>query len=82
MRPLYCAGLQVRQDGNGYILHHKVFIVDDVTVITGSFNVSENATNSNDENLVIVSDPDLAAQYVAEFNRRGAEATTPGVSCN
>jgi phosphatidylserine/phosphatidylglycerophosphate/cardiolipin synthase-like enzyme len=81
MRPLYCAGLQVRQDGNRYILHHKVFIVDDVTVITGSFNVSENATNSNDENLVIISDPDLAAQYVAEFNRRWAEATAPNVSC-
>jgi phosphatidylserine/phosphatidylglycerophosphate/cardiolipin synthase-like enzyme len=81
MRPLFCAGLQVRQDGNSFILHHKVFIVDDMTVITGSFNVSENATNSNDENLVIISDPDLAAQYTAEFNRRWAEATTPNVSC-
>jgi phosphatidylserine/phosphatidylglycerophosphate/cardiolipin synthase-like enzyme len=81
MRSLFCAGLQVRQDGNPFILHHKVFIIDDVTVITGSFNVSENATNSNDENLVTISDPDLAAQYTAEFNRRWAEATPPDVSC-
>ncbi len=77
LTPLFCAGLPVRQDGNPYILHHKVFIVDDVTVITGSFNVSANATDSNDENLVIITDPDLAAQYTAEFNRRWAEAVKP-----
>lgn len=82
LTPLFCAGLQVRQDGNPFVLHHKVFIVDDVTVITGSFNISDNATTSNDENLVIISDPDLAAQYNAEFNRRWAEAVTPtSLSC-
>jgi phosphatidylserine/phosphatidylglycerophosphate/cardiolipin synthase-like enzyme len=82
MRPLFCAGIPVRQDGNPFVLHHKVFIIDDVTVITGSFNISDNATTSNDENLVIISDPDLATQYVAEFNRRWAEATAPGISCS
>jgi phosphatidylserine/phosphatidylglycerophosphate/cardiolipin synthase-like enzyme len=82
LSPLFCAGLQVRQDGNPFVLHHKVFIVDDTTVITGSFNVSENAINSNDENLLIIRDPDLAAQYTAEFNRRWAEAATPtSLSC-
>ena len=74
---LFCDGLQVRQDGNKYILHHKVFIIDDSTVISGSFNFSSNATNSNDENLIIIQDADLAAQYTAEFNRRWAEATVP-----
>lgn len=74
---LYCAGLQMRQDGNRYVLHHKVFIIDDETVITGSFNFSGNAADTNDENVVIVKDPDLAAQYIAEFNRRWAEAAVP-----
>jgi phosphatidylserine/phosphatidylglycerophosphate/cardiolipin synthase-like enzyme len=77
LRPLFCAGLAVRQDGNRYILHHKVFILDDQTVITGSFNFSANATRSNDENLVIIRDAVLAAQYIAEFERRWAEARTP-----
>lgn len=82
LRPLFCAGLPVRQDGNPFILHHKVFIVDNDTVITGSFNISSNATNSNDENLVIIQDPTLAAQYIAEFERRWAEAVTPrGLAC-
>jgi phosphatidylserine/phosphatidylglycerophosphate/cardiolipin synthase-like enzyme len=82
MTPMRCAGLDVRQDGNPYILHHKVVIVDNNTVITGSFNFSTNATDSNDENLLIIRDPDLTAQYIQEFNRRWAEAIAPdGLSC-
>ena len=77
LTPLFCAGLPVRQDGNPYILHHKVFIIDDATVITGSFNVSANATDSNDENLVIMTDKDLAAQYTGEFDRDWAQAHRP-----
>lgn len=82
LRTLFCAGLDARQDGNPFVLHHKVFIVDETTVITGSFNISTNATESNDENLLILRDRDLAAQFVGEFNRRWAEARTPsGISC-
>jgi phosphatidylserine/phosphatidylglycerophosphate/cardiolipin synthase-like enzyme len=74
---LFCAGLPVRQDGNPFVLHHKVFVIDGQTVVTGSFNISANATNSNDENLIIIRDPDLAAQYLAEFDRRWAESRLP-----
>jgi phosphatidylserine/phosphatidylglycerophosphate/cardiolipin synthase-like enzyme len=77
MPPMYCAGFDVRQDGNPFALHHKVIIVDDTTVLTGSFNFSANATESNDENLVIIRDPDLAALYLTEYERRFAEASPP-----
>ncbi len=83
LTPLFCAGLPVRQDGNPFVLHDKVFIVDNATVLTGSFNYSASANDSNDENLVIITDPDLAQQYTAEFDRRWAEAHAPsGLSCN
>jgi phosphatidylserine/phosphatidylglycerophosphate/cardiolipin synthase-like enzyme len=83
LRPLLCAGLDVRQDGNNFTLHHKVFILDNHTVITGSFNFSQNAVDSNDENLVIIKDPDLAAQYIAEYERLKTRATKPtGLSCS
>ncbi len=85
MPRLYCSGLDVRQDGNPYILHHKVFIIDDEIVVTGSFNFSDNALASNDENLVIIYDPVLAAQFIAEFERRWAEAEAPDdedMNCN
>lgn len=77
LRPLFCAGLPVRQDGSPFALHHKVFIVDDTTVITGSFNFSASATKNNDENMLIIHDPVLAQQYLAEFDRRWAEAVLP-----
>ena len=81
--PLYCAGLEMRQDGNPFLLHHKVFIIDDETVVTGSANFSANGTESNDENLLVIEDPALAAAYAAEFARRRDEASTPqGVVCN
>jgi len=77
MPPLFCAGLDVRQDGNSFVLHHKVFIIDETTVALGSFNFSNNAANSNDENLIIISDPLLAGIYLDEFHRRWQEAVIP-----
>jgi len=82
---LYCAGLPARQDGNPFTFHHKVFIIDDHTVATGSFNFSSNATNNNDENMVIVRDPALAAMYIEEFFRVQTEAVPPPegvIECN
>jgi phosphatidylserine/phosphatidylglycerophosphate/cardiolipin synthase-like enzyme len=74
---LYCADVPVRQDGNPRTFHHKVIIVDEATLVTGSLNFSESADDRNDENVVILTHPDIAAQYLQEFNRRWAEATPP-----
>jgi len=71
------AKLDVWQDGNPYLMHHKVFIIDDKTVILGSFNFSQNAETENDENLIIVDDPALAAQFEAEFARVYETAKNP-----
>jgi phosphatidylserine/phosphatidylglycerophosphate/cardiolipin synthase-like enzyme len=71
------AGLDVWQDGNPYLMHHKVFIVDGKTVVLGSFNFSENAETQNDENLLIVDDPSLAQQFTAEFGRVYDQAKNP-----
>jgi len=59
----------VLPDGNPYIMHHKVIIVDDATVILGSYNFTSSAENNNDENLLIIHDPEVAALFVAEFGR-------------
>lgn len=64
------AGLDVRQDVNSYICHHKVIIIDDHTVLTGSFNFSRNATETNDENLLIIRhNKAVAALFLEEFHR-------------
>jgi len=59
----------VLPDGNPYIMHHKVIIIDDATVILGSYNFTASAETRNDENLLIIHDPEVAALFVAEFGR-------------
>lgn len=68
------AGLDVRLDGNPFLMHHKVFIVDGKTVIFGSFNFSRSAEEENDENLLIIDDIPLAQAFATEFARVYAEA--------
>jgi phosphatidylserine/phosphatidylglycerophosphate/cardiolipin synthase-like enzyme len=70
-------GVDVLQDGNCYILHHKVIVIDARTVITGSYNFTGSAEKDNDENLVIVDDPALARAYLEEFERVYAQAQAP-----
>lgn len=60
--------LQVRQDGNSRLMHHKVIIIDDSITIFGSFNFSANANDSNDENILIVYDPTFASYFIEEFH--------------
>ncbi len=62
------AGLDVRLDGNQTgLMHHKVIIIDQNVVITGSYNFSASAEERNDENVVILFNPVIAAQYMEEF---------------
>jgi phosphatidylserine/phosphatidylglycerophosphate/cardiolipin synthase-like enzyme len=70
-------GVDVLEDGNCYILHHKVIVIDARTVITGSYNFTNSAERDNDENLVIVDDPNLARVYLDEFQRVYAQAQAP-----
>ncbi len=61
--------IPVRLDKNRHVMHHKVIIIDDYRVITGSFNISKNANNKNDENIIIIDSRELASLYIEEFNR-------------
>ncbi len=63
------AGLDVRRDGNAGQMHHKVIIIDRSIVITGSYNFTASAEEYNDENVVIIHNADVAAQYLAEYQR-------------
>jgi phosphatidylserine/phosphatidylglycerophosphate/cardiolipin synthase-like enzyme len=67
-------GVEVRLDGNPYIMHHKVIVIDDETVILGSFNFSASADEKNDENVLVIHSADFAAHYLAEFRRVWADA--------
>lgn len=74
---LYCAQITVRQDGNPSLLHHKVFVIDDEIVITGSMNFTGNADKNNDENVIILANAEIAAAYLQEFESRWREGRVP-----
>jgi competence ComEA-like helix-hairpin-helix protein len=53
----------------GDLVHHKFGIIDNKIVITGSHNWSEAANFGNDETLLIIENPVIAAHYNREFER-------------
>ncbi|NIA13287.1 MAG: phospholipase [Nitrospiraceae bacterium] len=60
-------GARIQEDHNAYTMHNKVIIVDDETVITGSYNFSQSAETKNDENVVIIHSPSIAKRYRKQF---------------
>jgi phosphatidylserine/phosphatidylglycerophosphate/cardiolipin synthase-like enzyme len=68
------AGLDVFRDGNDGQMHHKVMIIDESIVIFGSYNFTDSAETRNDENLLVIYNPDISAQFIAEFQRVYAQA--------
>jgi phosphatidylserine/phosphatidylglycerophosphate/cardiolipin synthase-like enzyme len=71
------AGLEVYQDGNPYVLHHKVFVIDRRVTVFGSFNFSDNAARANDENMLIVDDSGFAGAFTEEVERVVSQARNP-----
>ncbi|PWH17161.1 MAG: hypothetical protein DDG60_02660 [Anaerolineae bacterium] len=75
MLPLHCAGGKMRRDGNPGFLHHKVIIIDNRIVITGSLNFSDGANKNNNENVIIIDNAEIAKRYLEEFQRVWQEAS-------
>jgi len=72
-RPLQ--GVGTPKLARGDKMHHKFAVIDGKTVITGSFNWSPAAAHANDEALLVVHSPVLAAHFTREMDRmwQGAE---------
>jgi phosphatidylserine/phosphatidylglycerophosphate/cardiolipin synthase-like enzyme len=62
-------GIDLRLDGNPNSMHHKVLIIDGQIVIFGSYNFTRAAEEKNDENILIIHDPDLGRTFLIEFER-------------
>jgi phosphatidylserine/phosphatidylglycerophosphate/cardiolipin synthase-like enzyme len=61
--PTHAFHAQGEQD----FMHNKVMIINDSLVVTGSYNFSESA-ESNDENVLFIQSPTVAAAYNAYFD--------------
>ena len=63
------AGLDVHLASTVGAMHHKVIIIDGQMVMLGSYNFTRSAEENNDENFLIIHDPDMAIAFQAEFER-------------
>jgi len=60
-------GVPTLIDANHAISHNKVMVIDGETVLTGSFNFTKAAQEKNAENVLIIRDKALAAQYTQNW---------------
>ncbi len=59
-------------------MHHKFAILDDRTVLTGSYNWTMESQENNYENLLILRDPLQALEYKKEFETLWEQAAKQG----
>ncbi len=76
-QPITTAGVPVLPAGD--LLHHKFAVIDKSIVITGSHNWSAAGNYRNDETLLVVESPIVAAHFQREFDElyRSAKFTPP-----
>jgi len=60
-------GIKTRISSNKYIMHNKFAIIDNRILLTGSYNWTFSANNRNDENLMVVDDPELIEIFQNQF---------------
>ena len=59
--------LEVLLDGHPEKMHHKVIILDERIVVTGSYNLTRSAETKNDENTLVIHSEQVAEIYLREF---------------
>jgi phosphatidylserine/phosphatidylglycerophosphate/cardiolipin synthase-like enzyme len=66
-RLLVQEGLKVRISSNNYIMHNKFAIIDNRLLLTGSYNWTSSANNRNDENLMVIDEPEIIEIFQHQF---------------
>jgi phosphatidylserine/phosphatidylglycerophosphate/cardiolipin synthase-like enzyme len=61
------SGIPTYIDAQHAIAHNKIMIIDEGTVLTGSFNFTKAAEENNAENLLVIHDAVLAKQYLRNW---------------
>ena len=63
-------GVPIWMDDKVAIAHNKVILIDDTTLITGSYNFTNAAEHKNAENILIIESPALVKQYKRNWETR------------
>ncbi len=68
-RLLIQKGIKTRISTNNYIMHNKFAIIDNRILLTGSYNWTFSANNRNDENLMVIDDPEIIEIFQNQFEK-------------
>jgi len=60
-------GVPIFIDAKHAIAHNKIMVIDSHKILTGSFNFTKEAEESNAENLLVIEDAALAKKYTANW---------------
>jgi len=66
-RLLVQKGIKTRISTNNYIMHNKFAIIDNRILLTGSYNWTFSANYRNDENLMVIDDPEIIEIFQNQF---------------
>ncbi|OWF50824.1 mitochondrial cardiolipin hydrolase-like [Mizuhopecten yessoensis] len=61
-------GVAVRTDESSFFMHHKFVVIDEKTLVNGSFNWTRQAITGNQENLLISDNSTLVKEYCKQFD--------------
>lgn len=61
------AGTPVKSDEGTGLMHNKVWIIDNKTVITGSYNPTKAADTINKENILVIRQQDIVEKYIERY---------------
>jgi cardiolipin hydrolase len=50
-------------------MHHKFMIVDDLALVTGSYNWTQSAARFNHENILVMKEPGVVKSFLKEFEQ-------------
>ena len=64
------SGIEVRIDAKPHIAHSKIILIDQKTLIGGSYNYSEGAEKFNAENVIILKNAPLIQEYLKNWEER------------
>lgn len=62
-------GIDVRMDRTSNHMHHKFMVVDQQSLITGSYNWTRSAAQYNHENILLSREPGIIKSFTQEFNQ-------------
>lgn len=60
-------GIAVKMDKTPNHMHHKFMVVDDLSLITGSYNWTRSAAKFNHENILLTQEPGVVRSFLKEF---------------